>query len=434
MAQPHIAKAGASLKAEKAPSETFALKSEAMNCDRVIPEDSANIFSVLSYEWMTQLFILGSRRPLQIEDIWQMPARYEAKFVTSQLEDLWSSEKELSVSEKRSPNLSNAIRKLMFWPMLWAGFVRALDVSYIISPLFIGYLIKYVAAKQSAFQTGLPGPSLGVGMGYAVGIFLLTLFSTIITNRYFHIANMQSVRIKAALNSMIFEKATRLSAKSRLSFSSGKVTTLISTDVIRIENFLQTVNQIWLAPLQIVLILFLLIFTIGPSALVGVGILLFTAPFTKILMGQLRAIRVKVAPLTDERIKIIQEVLQGIRVIKFFTWEKPFTKVIQDIRVKEVAQVLKRSLLNAFLMTIVFSFPILGSTTTFVVYSLVQPGFSAANIFSSLAWFAQLRFPLMFLPSIMVSWAEYGVAVKRIQELLEGEEVDEARTVNVGKI
>ena len=40
----------------------------------------------------------------------------------------------------------------------------------------------------------------------------------------------------------------------------------------------------------------------------------------------------KAARLTDRRVKIMNEVISGIRVIKMYTWEYAFTHVISNIR------------------------------------------------------------------------------------------------------
>ena len=42
--------------------------------------------------------------------------------------------------------------------------------------------------------------------------------------------------------------------------------------------------------------------------------------------------RFKVAGLTDQRIKVMNEIISGMRVIKMYTWEKPFAKLVADVR------------------------------------------------------------------------------------------------------
>ena len=38
----------------------------------------------------------------------------------------------------------------------------------------------------------------------------------------------------------------------------------------------------------------------------------------------------------DERIKLTTEILNGIKVLKFYSWEKPFMEKVEDVRRKEV--------------------------------------------------------------------------------------------------
>lgn len=38
------------------------------------------------------------------------------------------------------------------------------------------------------------------------------------------------------------------------------------------------------------------------------------------------------ATLTDSRIRTMNEVVSGIRIIKMYAWEKPFAALVADIR------------------------------------------------------------------------------------------------------
>jgi hypothetical protein len=68
----------------------------------------------------------------------------------------------------------------------------------------------------------------------------------------------------------------------------------------------------------------LLIVILGPAAIAGVAVLIFLLPAQKSLMGRLQRLRKTVAPITDSRAKLIQEIIAGIMVLQFFTWERSF--------------------------------------------------------------------------------------------------------------
>ena len=49
-----------------------------------------------------------------------------------------------------------------------------------------------------------------------------------------------------------------------------------------------------------------------------------------------RRIRIRNMRVVDARVKLTNEVLTGIRVIKYYCWEKPFLEKIREVRAKEL--------------------------------------------------------------------------------------------------
>jgi ATP-binding cassette subfamily C (CFTR/MRP) protein 1 len=165
------------------------------------------------------------------------------------------------------------------------------------------------------------------------------------------------------MNAALYKKALRLSSSARQEFPPGKITNMISSDAQRIEMFITLIHTIWTAPLQIVLITVFLILELryvyhdkcavcprlekqlmpqSYGAAIGVGLLLLLTPLQAYLWRILSTIRKEGAVVTDSRIKTTQEVLTGIRVIKFFTWENPFLQKIEELRTKEISYVYRR--------------------------------------------------------------------------------------------
>ncbi len=44
------------------------------------------------------------------------------------------------------------------------------------------------------------------------------------------------------------------------------------------------------------------------------------------------SLRDETAVLTDDRIRMMNEVISGIRVIKMYGWEKPFAALVDEVR------------------------------------------------------------------------------------------------------
>ena len=94
-------------------------------------------------------------------------------------------------------------------------------------------------------------------------------------------------------------------------------------------------------------------------------------PIQGISTRVVQKLRKLVLQYTDERVKTVNEILQGMRIIKFFTWEGPFMQKIAIIRKNEVWQFVKTALFGGFLSAIMTSSPIMVSVSTFLLYVLM---------------------------------------------------------------
>lgn len=109
-----------------------------------------------------------------------------------------------------------------------------------------------------------------------------------------------------------------LSGKARVVATNGKLINNISTDVSRIDFCCGFFHMSWTAPIQLIVIIIILLVNIGPSCLAGIGFLCITLPLQAMAMKSMFAFRKKAMVWTDKRAKLIQELLGGMKVIKFF--------------------------------------------------------------------------------------------------------------------
>jgi hypothetical protein len=92
----------------------------------------------------------------------------------------------------------------------------------------------------------------------------------------------------------------------------------------------------WSAPVQMLICLGILLDNLGPSALAGFGLMVLVTPVQTRVMKRLFAIRKKSMAWTDKRAKLLQELLGGMKIIKFFAWETPFLERIAEYRKNEI--------------------------------------------------------------------------------------------------
>ena len=196
----------------------------------------------------------------------------------------------------------------------------------------------------------------------------------------------------------------------------------MSTDTNRLDVICGYLHYLWSGPLQVVAIMALLVNLLGASAWSGFGFLVLLFPVQGFLMGWLAKIRKRNSSITDQRVRLTQEILNGIRVIKFYAWESSFLKRLSDLRDKEISLIRMLSYARAAVNAIITSVPIFSGVITFVVYAALGNDLKAEIIFPALTLINLLRLPMILFPMIVTQYVDGKVAVGRIQSFLLGEE------------
>lgn len=221
------------------------------------------------------------------------------------------------------------------------------------------------------------------------------------------------VLLRGALITAIYNKALTLSTRARHVHPNGKLVNHISTDVSRIDFACQFFHAGWTAPIQLIICLVILLVNLGPSALAGFAVFVIITPLQTRAMRLMLRFRQKTMVFTDKRAKLLQELLSGIKIIKFFTWEDPYLDKIHQVRNSETrwaffnSSVKPHSLIASFsrniriivilraaIVAIGVSLPVMASVIAFIVYG-IKHSLDPAIIFTSLTLFNMLRMPLM---------------------------------------
>lgn len=164
----------------------------------------------------------------------------------------------------------------------------------------------------------------------------------------------------------------------------------------------------------------------GPSIGAGVGILILAIPLNTVIARKMRTYQKTQMGNKDARVKLMNEILNGIRVIKLYAWETPFLEKISFIRNDlELATLKKIGVLSAVQNFTWTSIPFLVSLSTFAVYVTISDTPLTSDIaFVAIALFGLLQFPLTVFPNVITSTIEASVSLYRIENYLSSEEID----------
>ncbi|KAI8093508.1 multi drug resistance-associated protein MRP [Halteromyces radiatus] len=394
-------------------SQYVLLEEDALEC----PEGTSNIFGRLTFEWMTPLMRLGYEKPLTMDDLWDLQHDDQSAVVGQKFEKYWSME-----MKKEHPSLLRALVYSLGGPFFLAALFKALqDVLQFTQPLLLRELMLWVAS----YASDAPQPAYR-GTLIAVGMFITAVCQTMFLHQYFQRCFLTGMRLRAALVTAIYRKTLLLSNASRQQSTVGEIVNHMSVDAQRLMDLCTYLHIVWSGPLQIVIALVLLYGTMGPSIWAGVAVLILTIPLNTYLAKKMRAYQKVQMGNKDARVKLMNEILNGIRVIKLYAWESAFFEKISFIRNDlELAMLKKIGVLSAVQNFTWTSIPFLVSLSSFALFVMTADRPLTSEIaFVAISLFSLLQFPLAVFPNVITSTIEASVSLFRIEGYLSSEELD----------
>ncbi|KIJ14255.1 hypothetical protein PAXINDRAFT_169871 [Paxillus involutus ATCC 200175] len=440
---------------------------------KMIPLATANIFSELTFTWITDLMVLGYQRTLQASDLYKMDSARQAGGLSEKLEAAWArrlaaaadwnerlekgdihpsylarlsfalraipanqDDKALTYAERRvalekywrqvdgrkEASLAWALNDVL-GRMFWLGGVFKVigDTAQLMGPIVLKSIITFSEQRAAARTAGEPGPSIGLGIGMALGLFFLTITTSICTQQFFWRSMATGVLARAALITSIYERGVSLTGKARVKLTNATLVNHISTDVSRIDACAQWFHAAWTAPIQVTVCLIILLVELGPSALAGFALFVLIIPIQQRIMSLQHRIRLRSIVWTDRRAKVLVEVLSAMRVVKYFSYEVPFLQKIFELRKQELREIRKINHSSSASLALASSLPVLAATMAFVTYTLTAHSLNIAIIFSSLSLFNLLRQPMSFMPRALSTIPDAASAIERLSDIFRAE-------------
>ena len=377
------------------------------------PELTAPAPSLLFFSWATPLTLQGWRTHLKAKDMWALLERNSYDKVVASWTKFWSRQ------EQKAPRVS-LLRMLfkVFGPAY--GWSAVLQLVYtflqLATPQLVNLLIAFVSSSEPAWH----------GFVYCA---LLVLASTTNTLLYQHLCYVQDevgLRLQTAVTAAVYKKSMRLSSKSRQSMTVGDATNLIAVDCQRFIDVTFFLNHIWASPLLIVLCLVQLWSILGPSSLAGFTVILVLVPIQWVITKKMKAVQGTLMQDKDKRIKLVDEILSGIKVLKLYAWETFFAEKVMGVRKEEFLSLKRRGLYDSIVSFLFTAVPYLVALASFTCYVLVDPSnvLDAQTAFVSMTIFNLLRLPVNFLPLLISFLVQCSVSYRRIENFLNAEERD----------
>ncbi|CAH0390818.1 unnamed protein product [Bemisia tabaci] len=380
---------------------------------KVNPRDKAGVFSIVFFTWLWDIFKQSYSNVLGLNDISDPRRQDHAEYLGDQLEASWNEE----LKKYENPSLLRAIVRAFkrdFSVITALHLTNELFLSFC-KPFFLGMLLSYF--KEN------PIISREHAMIYAGLLIFTTCCTTLIMNHYQFTSQHLGQRACAAVISLIYRKCLRIDRSALGMSAPGQIINLMSNDVSRFEIVSVVLSFMWSAPIASVVVAYFLFSLVGYSAFVGMAIIFIVLPIQSYSGKLTSKYRYQVALRCDERVRLMDEVIAGVHVIKMYAWEKPFSALMEYARRMEVKILRKTSYLRGLYMTFNIFTTRAAMFATLVSFVLMGGTPSADVIFVVASYYSIIAQTMtgMFVRGY-AEISEFLVSIRRLQKFLLLEE------------
>uniref|UniRef100_A0A4W6CQJ0 ATP-binding cassette, sub-family C (CFTR/MRP), member 2 n=1 Tax=Lates calcarifer TaxID=8187 RepID=A0A4W6CQJ0_LATCA len=436
------------------------------------PEAGAAFLSRITFNWLNSMVTKGYKRPLVQEDMWDLNEAESTAYINQHFQHFMQSElgaarvrfqaqlkkkpgdkaqeeafqnglsnglgkgisqdvlmmkeeekkkkKDKKKEEENYPNswLITTIYKTFKWILIESALFKLLqDLLAFASPQLLKLMVSFIQDKSRYAWEGYL---------YAVLLLAVALLQSLFLQQYFQRCFVLGMKVRTAIMAAVYKKALVVSNDTRKESTVGETVNLMSADAQRFNEVTNFIHLLWSCPLQIILAIVFLWLELGPSVLAGLAVMVLMVPINGLLATKARNIQIEIMKFKDKRLKIMNEVLNGIKILKLYAWEPSFQAQVESIRGQEL-NVMKNFAYLSSVSTFIFTCaPALVSLATFAVFVGVSSEnvLTAEKAFTSISLFNILRFPLAMLPMLIAAIVQTTVSKRRLEKFLGGEDLD----------
>ncbi|EER41290.1 ATP-dependent bile acid permease [Histoplasma capsulatum H143] len=206
----------------------------------------------------------------------------------------------------------------------------------------------------------------------------------------------------------------------------GKIINLMAIDSFKVSEICAYLHYLWASfPVQTAIAIYILYKILGFSSLAGIGVMTLMLPLNLYIASRFRVLQHEILAGTDARIHSTNEVLQNIRIIKYFAWEQRFEDIVNEKRKAELKNLRRRYMLWACAATVWYGTPILITLISFFLYTIVEGKKLVPSVaFPALSTFSLLRIPLDQLADMIAHVQESKASIDRVENFLNEEETE----------
>ncbi|KAI2608176.1 P-loop containing nucleoside triphosphate hydrolase protein [Hypoxylon fragiforme] len=422
-------------------------------------EPLASVLSLMTFAWIDPMLWQGYKEPLDMKHVWNLLPRDKAATVLANY-------RQVKKTTSLAFHLTKYFKGLLIIQCVWATMSGILTFA---PTLLLKAILEYVELPTMAPRNVL--------WLYVILLPVSDIIRSVADGQSLWIGRKICIRIRAIVIGEIYAKALRRKAASgreavlgntdasgaketkfeklkrilRLKKDGkksdvqngnvvkkdaskgpdeqanlGTIINLMSVDSFKISECSSYLHFLLAsAPSQLIVSIALLYRVMGLSAVPGLVIMVFLLPINILLAKGFNYTQRKIMAATDKRIHTTNEILQNIRIIKYFAWETRFSEIVDEKRRNELSALRNRYMIWALAVAIWNTVPVLITFFSFLVYTKVEKKPLYPSVaFTAISLFMLLRVPLDQLGDMIAHVQEAKVSVDRVEEFLSEDETE----------
>ncbi|KZL81945.1 abc transporter [Colletotrichum incanum] len=294
------------------------------------PEESAGVFSLGLFWWLNSLLRLGSRRMLQLGDLYPL---HSALTCTSREEETMKPDPVHQENAATSPKpgkitalvlVARGLGSQAFLPVLprlaLSGFTLA-------QSLLVRRILDYLSDEQQRSNTNTKYGLIGATFMVYLGIAISSSF-------FGYLHERALTQLRGYLIQNVYLHATRMSPKPEI--DRKKVLTLVTADVEGIYNGLRNAHELWVVPIQTAFAVWLAYREVGPASVGAIGIIVISCAAVTALSPRVVARQRGWMTSMQSRISKTSDLLSSIKGLRMTGLAPAAVPLIQNARADEL--------------------------------------------------------------------------------------------------
>lgn len=363
--------------------------------------------------WAWSLIFRSCCSIFDVNSVPATPQTFQSGHILARAEELWASEQWHAAERKRMPSLESSFRKQASGPLL-TGIVFSIMhgvLNSVARPLVLRALVAAVSNNE-------PGTTLSLLAGCLCCILLAEGVTTVFLRQA--LETRLHALLTVSMAGLAQTHAVRISkaAVGNSSDAGG----LVGSDMSRVQGCLWSLAILPAAVVQFVGGTIVLLYSIGLAGVLGLAGMLIVLAVNMCISRRANDAEHENLERADRRLNLLQQMINGMRAVKFCAWEEKYLNAVAAARRAECVPLRRLRVLAQSNVQMGRANPMIGSLLAFVYLALVArdnpDSFRPADIFAALNVFLSLRICLIALPEGIVYTLTLRTCIGRLQQFL----------------